>query len=223
MAKFEYPYSDLRNSVEVVEVIKNSGGKAKLGTIAQGLKMAETGGAFLMKVNSAKAFGLVEGRGDIELTPLAKKYLMPLTPEEKTAALGEAFLIPPLYRAIYDRFTGKELNFPDVKTLGNILVREHNVSNRIGKGIASIFLRSAEFAGITSKSSMPNNDTSSKSNYLPPTGSSLPDKVIRIAIQAKGYSGNFDIVQPADWIVFDAVVSSLKSKTQNENASGETK
>ncbi len=67
-----------------------------------GYKSANNG-AYLGVIAALKAYGLIEGRGDIKVSEVAKKATYG-NEEEKGKALLTAFLNIPLWKALYDRY-----------------------------------------------------------------------------------------------------------------------
>jgi hypothetical protein len=69
--------------------------------------MAEGSGTLFAKVAAMRDFGLIEGRGELRISPLAQRVLHPATPEEGRAARAEAFQRVDLLRQLYGRFDGE--------------------------------------------------------------------------------------------------------------------
>jgi hypothetical protein len=75
---------------------------------------------------------------------LADQIFRFITEEEKQDALKVAVQKPTLYAKLITEYNGKALP----KMLDNILVRNHNITERVAKEAASAFTKSAEYAGI---------------------------------------------------------------------------
>lgn len=112
LSGIRFPVYDLADSMAVAKVIHDrGGGVATADQLAAFLGYKSTqNGAYLGRVGAAKLFGLVTGgAGQFTITPLAQKILMPVYPDQVQEGLTEAFLNPPLFRAVYDECKGKDL------------------------------------------------------------------------------------------------------------------
>ena len=69
--------------------------------------MAEGSGTLFAKVAALRDFGLVEGRGELRVTPLAQRVLHPAGATEAFQARAEAFQRVELLRRLYHRFQGE--------------------------------------------------------------------------------------------------------------------
>ncbi len=103
VGKYEYPDLELSEAVAKAEQIHvDYSDKTSAGNLAKIFGISARGGAFPVKVNDLKAYGLIEGeRGDFRLTPLALRIV-----QHDLKARGEAFLKIPLFEAIHEEFHG---------------------------------------------------------------------------------------------------------------------
>ena len=69
--------------------------------------MAEGSGTLFAKVAALRDFGLVEGRGELHVSPLAQRVLHPASGAESRKARAEAFHRVELLRRLYHRFEGE--------------------------------------------------------------------------------------------------------------------
>ena len=69
--------------------------------------MAEGSGTLFAKVAALRDFGLVEGRGELRVSPLAQRVLHPASGAESRKARAEAFHRVELLRRLYHRFAGE--------------------------------------------------------------------------------------------------------------------
>jgi len=69
--------------------------------------MAEGSGTLFAKVAAMRDFGLLEGRGELRISPLAQRVLHPANDEEGQEARAEAFQRVDLLRQLYARFEGE--------------------------------------------------------------------------------------------------------------------
>ena len=96
----------LTRSAELTSTLGEAGGKVWIDQtqLAVALDMSANGGTFRSRLSAAKMFGFIEtGGGKVRLSDLGIRLL-----DEGTtrAAKVEAFLNVPLYRAMYDSYTG---------------------------------------------------------------------------------------------------------------------
>jgi hypothetical protein len=141
----EFPYLGLDNAIEVAQAIHEVAGGMSADTkqLAVKLQMAPDGGAFRVRLMTAKTFRLVEyGRGDVELTELGMRIVDPNT--EKESRL-EAFMAVPLYKALFDRLNGQPLPpQPAVERMAAQLGVAPKQTDRARQA----FMRSARTAGL---------------------------------------------------------------------------
>ena len=111
MAKLgPYSYPDIRfgDAVEIAgRIASKFKGTVSVKGLAWELGMAEGSGTLFAKVAALRDFGLVEGRGELRVSPLAQRVLHPATPEEGRAARAEAFQRVELLRLLHARFNGE--------------------------------------------------------------------------------------------------------------------
>ena len=111
MAKLgPYSYPDIRfgDAVEIAgRVLTKFKGTVSVKGLAWELGMAEGSGTLFAKVAALRDFGLVEGRGELRISPLAQRVLHPANAEEGQEARAEAFQRVELLRQLYTRFEGE--------------------------------------------------------------------------------------------------------------------
>lgn len=100
-----FPYSDLEDAFSVVDAIhSNAGIECTMDQLAAYLKQSTKSGAFRLKLSAARIFGLIETeRGAVSLTSLGRKAA---DPSLRAEAGRDAFFAVPLYRAVFDKYTG---------------------------------------------------------------------------------------------------------------------
>jgi hypothetical protein len=111
MAKLgPYSYPDIRfgDAVEIAgRVLTKFKGVVSVKGLAWELGMAEGSGTLFAKVAAMRDFGLLEGRGELRVSPLAQRVLHPANVQEGQEARAEAFQRVDLLRQLYDRFEGE--------------------------------------------------------------------------------------------------------------------
>jgi hypothetical protein len=147
-----YPHHDLQEAERVAVAVAEAGGtEAAEDDVLAKLNLAsKTSRSYTYRLSSAKEFGLVtkSGRGDsarVALTALGRRLQMPESPLEVQAARAAAFLTPPLYQQLVQRYGGMPL--PDAKGLANVLARDFAVLQSVSTIAAQAFLESARQAG----------------------------------------------------------------------------
>jgi hypothetical protein len=105
-----FPYQDLEAGISVASAIMQSGGVAlSRDQLAGTMKMSPGSGTFILKVSTARLFGVVgTAQGKYALTQLGFAIL-DTDDKRQRLARAEAFLNVPLYRRVYDEFKGRQL------------------------------------------------------------------------------------------------------------------
>jgi hypothetical protein len=145
MSKLEYPRASFRAAFELAEAVDSLGGNcsAELGAEKIGNKM---GGAFSYILASAQKFGLVTYKlGQLSTSSLYRNIKLSYTDEEKNALLIEAFLLPPVFSRLYERFKGKEL---PVTVLEKMLIKEYGVDDNAASRIKKYFIEGAKTTNL---------------------------------------------------------------------------
>ena len=141
-----FPYVDLENVTAVARSIINNGSQLSRDQLAGALGQSPASGAFILKVSSARQFGIVDLRdGKFQLTDLGFSIVDKTETREKQARV-QAFLNVPLYRRIYEDFKGKQL--PDrPHGLDNTLIN-FGVAPKLKSNARLAFEKSARYAGF---------------------------------------------------------------------------
>jgi hypothetical protein len=145
----KYPYYPLANALKTAEAVKDLGGArapVKKSLLAKQLGAVEDSAAFAQQLASARAFGFLEGRGDQQLTELAKRYFFPTTESDKSLALLDAFSTPTAFAGLLKRFDGDRL--PTREIISNIAHRELGVPESWKDRVAALFANSAQTVGV---------------------------------------------------------------------------
>lgn len=141
----DYPRGSLKNSLELASAIDGMGGSCSIEIAAESTGKAVSG-AFRALVGAAGRYGLVESaKGKLSTTELYKEYSLAYSDEEERRYLRQAFLNPPLFSAIYERFLGKEL---PVGHFEKLLVREFGVPANMGSRVVKYFMDAGKLCGV---------------------------------------------------------------------------
>lgn len=139
----KFPYFDLDDVVEVASVLLNKrGGSCETSELAAELDQSVTGGTFRLRMSAARMYGLIDGRGQVRLTPLGRRIVDPSTAR---AARVEAFLKVPLYFQIYEEF--KSGTLPGAEGLEAAMNRHGVTINQLSRA-RQTFQRAAQQAGF---------------------------------------------------------------------------
>jgi hypothetical protein len=84
----------------------------------------------------------------ITITDLGRRLLQPGDEAELAASRQAAFLKPPLYGKLVERYRGAPV--PAIKFLAGLLVREHKIVESVSEQAAEAFVASAKHAGFVS-------------------------------------------------------------------------
>lgn len=133
-----YPTKRFETSTLVSKAIEDCGGEATQGELEAALNTK--GGNLAMMIASAKKWGLIEGRGKLTNTELAKKILHPTTEDEAVDAKREAFTAVPMFKELEEQFRG---NFPKDDLFQNLLIRRYNVNEKDAITLVNIIKESA--------------------------------------------------------------------------------
>ena len=146
-SEISFPYDDLQKARSLAEVIAGRwGGHRRISSnevaAAAGHENAK-GGAFQVKVSTARIFGLVDvSRDGVALTDLGRRIVDPDTAAE---AAVEAFMQVDLYARIYDRYPSVRL--PDARPL-EAEFADLGVAPKQTAKARQAFMRSAEQANL---------------------------------------------------------------------------
>jgi hypothetical protein len=142
-----FPYRDLDVGVSVAKAIIDAGGVGLTTDQLAGVMGLQAGsGNFVMKVATARMFGLLTNAGGkYELTDTGFA-IVDKDDKRQKAARAEAFLKVPLYKRVYDEFRGKQLP-PRPHGLEQAFVR-FGVSQKQKEAARLAFDKSATQAGF---------------------------------------------------------------------------
>ncbi len=146
MAKqIDYPRASLKNCIELAQVIDDLGGECSTEMAADKLNK-KVSGAFQALISSAARYGLITTqKGQLKNSGLFRDHKLAYSKEEADVALTLAFLTPPLFKNIFDRFEGRELPIDHFEKL---LIREFNVPDQISSRVSKYFLDGAKQCGL---------------------------------------------------------------------------
>lgn len=115
----KYQYPDWRLSPTLVENLRKMYGRFGLNKIDDKKMLAVflghkgPSGGFNSKMAAMKTYGLISGRGFVQVTELGKRIVYPEKPNEAYEAVKEAVNNIPLWRELYEKYTSKGVELPD--------------------------------------------------------------------------------------------------------------
>src|SRR6266436_8670572 len=144
----ELPMVDLDNVLGFVDKIENEGLQTlSQQEVARRLRYASaTSTPFYRRIVAAKLFGLLDTTQGVNLTKLALDHFKPTDDESKAAALATGMKNVVAYQKILERYSGKRL--PQVDILANLIEREFNLAPDAAKVCGTVFVNSAQRAGL---------------------------------------------------------------------------
>jgi hypothetical protein len=142
-----FPYRDLDAGISVAQMMLGAGGVGLTGEQLAGVMGLQAGsGNFVMKVATAKIFGLVTTQnGRYELTNLGNEIL-DKDDKRQRQAKRDAFLTVPLYKRAYEEFRNRLLP-PRPHGLEQAFIR-FGVSAKQKDAARQVFEKSAQQAGF---------------------------------------------------------------------------
>lgn len=144
-----YPAVTLDDCLDFIQKIDSIGGETVpyASVIAlMGLKNPTTR-SFLSRISASKQFGLIiTGNSMIQLTDTGRRILTDAHTEKSHSLLVDAFVNPPLYQKLVERFLNRAL--PPKNQLASILVNEYRIIRQVKDLAAECFLKSAESLGL---------------------------------------------------------------------------
>lgn len=153
MAKIiDYPRASFKSCLEVAGVIDSFGGKCSSELAADKLGR-RLSGAWQAQIASTIKFGLISSaKGMLAISTLYRDYKLAYTDQESKAALSKAFLLPPIFKQITDRFEGIALPSHFEK----FLIKELHVPEEMASRVAKYYIEGAKLTGILSADGLVN-------------------------------------------------------------------
>jgi hypothetical protein len=172
-----YPSISLKEAVDLIEKVKKalSNNPFNRETGAKAIGYAGVTGSSASKIAAMVHFGLLQRNGDVyKISPLADRILLFKSQGDKELAIAEAVFSPKLYRDLIEKF--KNQSIPTL--LRNILIHDHNISEKVARQVSQDFSSSLEYAGllrngiVISEYTNENTDGSERAIESTPTGNS---------------------------------------------------
>lgn len=144
--QIDYPRASLKNCLALAEAVNDLGGECGPALAGDKLNKQHTSGAFKGLIGAAVKYSLITNKmGQLKVTQLFRDIALAYDEEEGNQARMKAFLSPPLFRAIYDRFQSKTL---PVAHFEKLLIREFGVPDQFASRVEGYFLEGAKQCGL---------------------------------------------------------------------------
>jgi hypothetical protein len=239
MAKIiDYPRGSFKKSLEVGEAVDYMGGSCSMQSCGDrmGMKMS---GALQAIVGAAKKYNIIEGKGsDLSITGIYRNIKLAYDDTERIFNLRKAFLSPPLFEKMYEKFKGREL---PVELLPKLFIREYGIESSIAARVAGYFVDGARMCEIlvdnkliifneevenlenkyeVIESSSENVSSFSQVNLksISPIENQIilqDEESFMIHILGPGINSKLTLTEEEDFIILDAMISKLKKKMKN--------
>ncbi|QDT78094.1 hypothetical protein Mal35_15250 [Gimesia maris] len=140
-----YPRATLKNCLQLAKAVDELGGDCSTELAADKLNK-KMGGAYQALIASAVKYRLIlNKRGQLEVDQLFRDYKLAYSAEDEKRALRKAFLSPPVFDDVYQKFSGKAL---PVSHFEKLLIREYGVPDPMGSRVAKYFIEGAKQCGL---------------------------------------------------------------------------
>ncbi len=198
--KIDYPNISINEAIQAATaLVEKLHGETKNPDAFATLLSHKTGksGTFLVKLGELRKYGLIEGRGDIKATALAKKIVHPISSQEKQESVNKMIMNVELWRLLNQKI-GKDYPSDDqfwvyiMEVLNcdrNEAIREADKIRKKYKEVMSHYTSgTGEGSPKTDSSAEEANEQNNDNKPKVPTGVKM--------IEAK--SGNVYIILPQD-------------------------
>lgn len=135
----DFPVTQLEDAIEVAKRVKEFGEYATMSDMQGALDIK--GGALARKISSTKRWGLIEGKGQMKLTALAKMIFYPTETDQPEKAKVKAFLSVKLFKTIYERFRNAG-QLPSDNLLKNTLITQYRLDESEAATVVNIVKKS---------------------------------------------------------------------------------
>jgi hypothetical protein len=163
MSKIAYfPRASLNSCLELASAVSDLGGNSSTDMAAEKLNK-KVSGSFNAIIAATVSFGLISNnRGQLEVTNLFKNLKLAYTSEDEQKELRNAFLNPPLFKAVTERFDNKPLPLSHFEKL---LIKEFNIPENYSSRVAKYFIDGAKACGILAEGGVIKINNIAQTNY----------------------------------------------------------
>jgi hypothetical protein len=145
----DYPRASLKNCLVLAEAVNDLGGECSAALTGDKLNKQHTSGAFKSLIGAAVKYSLINHKaGQLKVTQLFRDIKLAYDEDESNQAKRKAFLAPPLFQAIYARFSNRPLPIAHFEKL---LIREFEVPDQVASRVGGYFIEGAKQCGLLSE------------------------------------------------------------------------
>lgn len=230
----DYPRASFSRSRDLADAVDYLGGTCKIESCADKMGLKVSGG-FHALIGAAKKHNLIDSAKDgLTTTTIYRNIKLAYNDQERLENLRNAFLAPPLYRRIYEKYKG--LNLP-VEMLGKLLIREFGIEQDVAPRIAGYFVEGARTIELLVDNKILNIDASSElatgaesetaamssedqtfkgeSSNIPTSESvSANAEQYSVHIVGPGMNSRLLLNEEEDFIILEAMIRKLKKKME---------
>jgi hypothetical protein len=228
----EYPRASFKNGQELANAVDYMGGSCTRESCAEKMNKKPSGG-FRDIISAGLKHGLIMAKGEmLQTTELFRNLKLAYNEDEKMKLQLKAFLFPPLYQKLYERFKNKDL---PIAMLQKLLIRELGVEEGYSSRVANYFVEGAKSIGILENGKLLDKardlEMNTENSDLP--GSSLddpilvkktePEQAIRnlgdpitntyaVVITGPGMNLKIEIKEDDDLLILEAMINKIRRK-----------
>ncbi len=152
-ARRPYPRAKLEEALRIPTILKdkNGGNPWPPSDVAAAVGLSVKNNDFFYMAAASRDFGLTEGSRDsdqISLTEAGRQLVYAESKEAEEARLREALLKVEIFRKVLEYYKGA--NLPEMKYLGNTLVREFDLDPTFHEEFSGLFKQNCDFLRIGS-------------------------------------------------------------------------
>lgn len=146
-----YPRASLEDAIQVPLALKdkNGGNPWEPDDLAATFSISKANTRFFYLAASSRDFGLTEGSRDsqqIGLTPMGRDLVYAPNPEVEESLKMKAFLNVDVFKRVLEYYKGS--NLPEMKYLGNTLVKEFGLQPETHEEFSKLFRENCDYLGI---------------------------------------------------------------------------
>ncbi len=144
--QIDYPRASMKNCMLIGNAVNDLGGACSAEMAAEKLNKQYKSGHYSALVGSAVKFGLISNKkGQLSITQLYRDIKLAYDETEAQKENQKAFLTPPLFASIFERFENKPL---PLSHFDKLLIREHGVPDNVASRVSKYFIEGAKECGL---------------------------------------------------------------------------
>jgi hypothetical protein len=178
----DFPVIHLEDAIEIARRVKDLGDSADMASMERILGIK--GGALARKLASTRRWGLIEGKGQLKLTNLAKDIFFYVKDDQPAAARIRAFFGIPMFKELYETYS-REGALPRDDILRNLVIAKYGLNERDASTVTNIIKRSiATFVPLLRPSALGMGSMPDQPRHLPQQQGQLVANQIGVPAQS---------------------------------------